>query len=79
MPDKDVSGVAVELAQAKVARLRSFMKERMPYGPSKVKLSPEEFRRLWDKMLPETRLQMAQSMGYDEFLKQMTGIYHAKH
>lgn len=78
MPDKDVSRLTVELAQGKMRRLRAHMQERMPYGPGKVKLTPAEFRKHWDAMPPESRLQMAQSMGYDEFLNQMSELYYGK-
>ena len=76
MPDKDVSRLIVELAQGKVKRLRQHMKDRMPYGPGKVKLTPAEFRKHWEGLSPEARLQMAKGMGYDEFLAQMGEIYY---
>lgn len=78
MADRDVSRLTVEAAQRRIAALRERLRERMPYGPGRVRLSPEEFRRWHDKLTPEGRMQIAQTMGVDAYLQAMKELYHGR-
>lgn len=74
---KDVTGLAVERAAQTVKRVRELFQMRVPYGPTRVKMTPKEARRFWEKMSPEARLRYAQTMGIDEFMEMIGRLYGA--
>ena len=62
--------VAVQAAE-RLLRVRTRVKEMIPYGPMNVKLSPAEALAKIQGLSPLERMQLAQRVGVDEFLRTM--------
>ena len=54
-----------------VARVMERVTQKVPLGPSQVKMSPEEMRREVAKMRGEPLLRMAEMLGNEEVLRAM--------
>lgn len=73
--EKDISRRAVEQTLDVVSRVRALVKKRMPYGPSRVGMTPRETRRLLQRLDPEAKQAMAERMGVEEWNKMMEKLY----
>ena len=69
--EKDITGRAVEQSARIVARVMERVTQKVPLGPSQVKMSPEEMRREVAKMRGEPLLRMAEMLGNEEVLRAM--------
>ncbi len=66
--ERDITGRAVQSSARIVARVMERVTNKVPLGPSKVRLTPEEMRKEVQRMRGEPLLQMAQMMGNEEIL-----------
>ena len=69
--ERDITGRAVQQSAKIVARVMARVTEKVPLGPSQVKMSPEEMRREVAKMRGEPLLRMAEMLGNEEVLRAM--------
>ena len=74
--EKDVTGLAVDRASQVLARVRKAFNVRVPYGPSRAKMTPKEARTLIQNMSPEAKSRMMSSMGTEQWAKLMAELYH---
>ena len=68
---KDITGRAVEQSARIVARVMERVTQKVPLGPSQVKMTPEEMRKEVSKMRGEPLLRMAEMLGNEEVLRAM--------
>ena len=73
MPEKDISRMTVERAVAVIQRTRAAFRLKMPYGPTKVKLTAREASRLAQKTSPE---QLLGSMSTPDYLRTITEEFY---
>ena len=71
--EKDITGRAVEQSARIVARVMERVTQKVPLGPSQVKMTPEEMRKEVARMRGEPLLRMAEMLGNDEVLRAMKG------
>ena len=64
---KDLSRRAVERAASIVVRTRERVRERVPYGPNAVALTPAELRKRIMRMRGEELMQLFQALGPEKF------------
>lgn len=69
--EKDITGRAVEQSARIVARVMERVTQKVPLGPSQVKMTPEEMRKEVSKMRGEPLLRMAEMLGNEEVLRAM--------
>ena len=69
--EKDITGRAVEQSARIVARVMERLTQKVPLGPSQVKMTPEEMRKEVSKMRGEPLLRMAEMLGNEEVLRAM--------
>ena len=69
--EKDITGRAVEQSARIVARVMERVTQKVPLGPSQVRMSPEEMRKEGAKMRGEPLLRMAEMLGNEEVLRAM--------
>ena len=69
--EKDITGRAVEQSARIVARVMERVTQKVPLGPSQVKMTPEEMRKEVSKMRGEPLLRMAEMLGNVEVLRAM--------
>lgn len=78
MAEKDITGLAVERAARSLGRIREVFNRRVPYGPTKAKLSPVEARRLIQGLSPDAKSRMMMNMGPDKWTELMTELYNGR-
>ena len=66
--EKDITGRAVEQSAKIVGRVMERVTQKVPLGPSQVKMSREELSREVRKMKGEPMLRLAEILGDDEIL-----------
>ena len=66
--ERDITGRAVQSSARIVARGMERVTNKVPLGPSQVRLTPEEMKKEVQRMRGEPLLQMAQMMGNEEIL-----------
>ena len=66
--ERDITGQAVQSSARIVARVLERVTNKVPLGPSQVRLTPEEMKKEVQRMRGEPLLQMAQMMGNEEIL-----------
>ena len=64
--ERDITGRAVQSSARIVARVLERVTNKIPLGPSQIRLTPEEMKKEVQRMRGEPLLQMAQMMGSDE-------------
>ena len=69
--ERDITGRAVQTSARIVARVLSRINQKVPLGPSQVRMTPEEMKREVVKMRGEPLLRMAELLGNEEVLKAM--------
>ena len=67
--ERDITGRAVQSSARIVARVLERVTNKVPLGPSQVRLTPEEMKKEVQRMRGEPLLQMAQMMGSDEMME----------
>ena len=65
----------VEKTAAKIGRVREYMKAKLPYGPTKVKMDRREARRFLQNMEPATQEILKQRMGPEQWDAMMGRLY----
>ena len=73
MADKDVSRVSVERAAAVLSRVKRRLRETMPYGPSRVRMSPGEMREAMSKAAPGAVRELISYLGPEQAVKMLLG------
>ena len=66
--ERDITGRAVQQSAKIVQRVMDRVQQKVPLGPSQVKLTPEELRREVSRMRGEPLLKMAELLGNEEVL-----------
>ena len=69
--ERDITGRAVQQSAKIVARVMERVTQKIPLGPSQVRMTPEEMRKEVMKMRGEPLLQMTQMLGNEEVLSAM--------
>ena len=69
--ERDITGRAVQQSAKIVARVMERVTQKVPLGPSQVKMTPEEMRKEVAKMRGEPLLRMAEMLGNEEVLRAM--------
>lgn len=70
---RDITRLAVERAAERLAEAKRRVKERVPYGPDKVQLTPSELRERISKMGAVEVDALVKELGAQEFLKVLRG------
>ena len=71
--ERDITGRAVEQSAKIVANVLLRVTNKVPLGPSQVKMTPEEMKREVAKMRGEPLLRMAEMLGNEETLSALKG------
>ena len=71
--ERDITGRAVEQSAKIVANVLSRVTNKVPLGPSQVKMTPEEMKSEVAKMRGEPLLRMAEMLGNEETLNALKG------
>ena len=66
--DRDITGRAVQQSAKIVQRVMNRVQQKVPLGPSNVKMSPEELKKEVAKMRGEPLLRMAEMLGSEEVI-----------
>tara|TARA_R110000824_G_scaffold42728_3_gene125492 strand:+ start:414 stop:635 length:222 start_codon:yes stop_codon:yes gene_type:complete len=66
--ERDITGRAVQQSAKIVGRVMERVTQKVPLGPSQVKMSREELSREVRKMKGEPMLRLAEILGDDEIL-----------
>ena len=66
--ERDITGRAVQQSAKIVQRVMERVQQKIPLGPSNVKMTPDELKREVAKMRGEPLLRMAEMLGNDEVL-----------
>ena len=66
--ERDITGRAVQQSAKIVQRVMERVQQKVPLGPSNVKMTPDELKREVAKMRGEPLLRMAEMLGNDEVL-----------
>ena len=69
--ERDITGRAVQQSAKIIARVMERVTQKVPLGPSNVRMTPEEMKREVAKMRGEPLLRMAEMLGSDEMLDAM--------
>lgn len=75
---QDISRTIVEKVQRTLDITREAWLKKVPYGPSKVYMTPKEARLMWQGMDESTKQSLMQSMGPDNWTKLMAELYGGK-
>ena len=74
MAERDITGEAVMRATEMVMKIRSVIDEKIPLGPNKVQVTPDEIEKNYANMNPEERQAFAASQGgIEDALEMMNG------
>ncbi len=66
--EKDITGRAVQQSAKIVQRVMNRIQQKVPLGPSQVKMTPDELRREVSRMRGEPLRQMVDLLGSTEVL-----------
>ena len=66
--ERDITGRAVQQSAKIVQRVMERVQQKVPLGPSNVKMTPDELKKEVAKMRGEPLLRMAEMLGNDEGL-----------
>ena len=69
--ERDITGRAVQQSAKIVQRVMARVQQKVPLGPSNVKMTPEELKREVARMRGEPLLRMAEILGNEEVLDAM--------
>ena len=75
MPERDITGRVAMRVQKRIERLRARIAVKIPYGPTRSKLSPQELRIQIQNLDPSTKLRMMETAGVDEWNRMMDELY----
>ena len=76
MVERDASGMIVDKVVGIVGRLRMHMKEQLPLGPTRARMTIREQRLRLQKMEPEAKQAMVEEMGSDAWNTLMRELYN---
>ena len=71
--ERDITGRAVQQSARIVQRVMNRVQEKVPLGPSQVKMSREELRSEMSRMRGEPMLRLAEILGDDEVMNILRG------
>ena len=71
--DKDISRKAMEGAASALVRVRNSIRETIPYGPSKVRMTPSELRKALQSARPDSLQQLMQYLGPERAIQMLMG------
>lgn len=71
--DKDVSRLVVEKAAGALLRTKRSVQAAIPYGPSKVKMTPAELRKAVLQASPDATQRLLQYLGPQQALSLLLG------
>jgi len=66
--ERDITGRAVQQSAKIVQRVMARVQEKVPLGPSNVRMTPEELKKEVTKMRGEPLLRMAEMLGNEDVL-----------
>ena len=66
--ERDITGRAVQQSARIVQRVMDRIQQKVPLGPSQVKMSREELRKEMSRMRGEPRMRLAEMLGDDEVM-----------
>tara|TARA_R100000306_G_C4267706_1_gene88537 strand:+ start:312 stop:533 length:222 start_codon:yes stop_codon:yes gene_type:complete len=66
--ERDITGRAVQQSAKIVARVMERVTQKVPLGPSQVKMTPQEMKKEVARMRGEPLLQLMDMLGRDETL-----------
>ena len=71
--ERDITGRAVQQSARIVQRVMNRVQEKVPLGPSQVKMSREELKGEMSRMRGEPMLRLAEILGDDEVMNILRG------
>ncbi len=71
--ERDITGRAVQQSARIVQRVMDRVQQKVPLGPSQVKMSREELRGEMSRMRGEPMLRLAEILGDDEVMNILRG------
>ena len=71
--ERDITGRAVQQSARIVQRVMDRVQQKVPLGPSQVKISREELRGEMSRMRGEPMLRLAEILGDDEVMNILRG------
>ena len=71
--ERDITGRAVQQSARIVQRVMGRVQQKVPLGPSQVKMSREELRGEMSRMRGEPMLRLAEILGDDEVMNILRG------
>ena len=71
--ERDITGRAVEQSARIVQRVMDRVQQKVPLGPSQVKMSREELRTEMSRMRGEPMMRLAEMLGDDEVMNILRG------
>ena len=69
--ERDITGRAVQTSARIISRVMERVTQKVPLGPSNVRMTPEEMKKEVVKMRGEPLLRMAEMLGSEEMLDAM--------
>lgn len=69
--ERDITGRAVQKSAKIVQRVMEMVQQKVPLGPSNVRMTPEELKKEVARMRGEPLLRMAEILGDEEVLDAM--------
>ena len=71
--ERDITGRAVQQSAKIVQRVMNRVQQKVPLGPSQVKMSREELRTEMSRMRGEPMMRLAEILGDDEVMNILRG------
>ena len=71
--ERDITGRAVQQSARIVQRVMDRIQQKVPLGPSQVKMSREELRTEMSRMRGEPMMRLAEMLGADEVMNILRG------
>ena len=71
--ERDITGRAVQQSARIVQRVMNRVQQKVPLGPSQVKMSREELKTEMSRMRGEPMLRLAEILGDDEVMNILRG------
>ena len=71
--ERDITGRAVQQSARIVQRVMNRVQQKVPLGPSQVKMSREELKSEMSRMRGEPMLRLAEILGDDEVMNILRG------
>jgi len=71
--ERDITGRAVQQSARIVQRVMDRVQQKVPLGPSQVKMSREELRTEMSRMRGEPMMRLAEILGDDEVMNILRG------